>query len=90
MHTLTLELPMGLQDALRIPNAEQEKRLKRELAIRLYEKELLSFGKARELAEMSKWAFYELLAEEGVVHHYDLNDLEKDKKTLGFLDEDRS
>lgn len=90
MQTLTLELPIGLQDALRIPNAEQEKRLKRELAIRLYEKELLSFGKARELAGMSKWAFHELLAEENVPRHYDLSELEMDKKTLGFLDENRS
>lgn len=82
MQTLTLELPIGLQDALRIPDAEQEKRLKRELAIRLYEKELLSFGKSRELAGMSKWAFHELLAEENVPRHYDLDDLEMDKKTL--------
>ncbi len=89
MQTLTLKLPIGLQDALRIPDAEQEKRLKRELAIRLYEKELLSFGKARELAGMSKWAFHELLAEEGVVRHYDLADLEMDKQTIGFLNENR-
>ncbi len=54
MRTMTLELPYDLRDALRVPLAEQETRLRRELSIRLYEKELLSFGKARELAGLSK------------------------------------
>ena len=82
MHTLTLELPSDLRDALRVPVAEQETRLRRELAIRLYEKELLSFGKARELAGLSKWAFHELLATEGVLRHYDLEELEADLQSL--------
>jgi predicted HTH domain antitoxin len=82
MRTLTLELPSDLRDALRVPVAEQEARLRRELAIRLYEKELLSFGKARELAGLSKWAFHELLATEGVLRHYDLEELEADLQTL--------
>ena len=82
MHTLTLELPPDLRDALRVPVAEQETRLRRELAIRLYEKELLSFGKARELAGLSKWAFHELLATEGVLRHYDLEELQTDLQSL--------
>jgi predicted HTH domain antitoxin len=75
---MTIELPVDLRDALRVPPAEQESRLRRELAIRLYEKGLLSFGKARELADLSKWDFYELLAAEGIVRHYDLEELEAD------------
>ncbi len=85
MRALTLELPPDLRDALRVPLAEQETRLRRELAIRLYEKELLSFGKARELAGLSKWAFHELLATEGVLRHYDLEELEVDLRTLETL-----
>ncbi len=86
MRTMTLELPADLRDALRIPVAEQEARLRRELAIRLYEKGLLSFGKARELAGLSKWAFHELLAAEGIVRHYDLEELEADLATLEALE----
>nr|WP_199325279.1 UPF0175 family protein [Phormidium sp. FACHB-1136] len=33
---------------------------------RLYQKGLLSFGKARELASLSKWDFHELLSQEGI------------------------
>ncbi len=54
MRPIVLELPGDLGDALRVPVPEQEARLRRELAIRLYEKELLSFGKARQLAGLSK------------------------------------
>jgi predicted HTH domain antitoxin len=86
MRALTLELPLDLRDALRVPPAEQESRLRCELAIRLYEKGLLSFGKARELAELSKWAFHELLAAEGVLRHYDLEELEADLVTLEALE----
>lgn len=85
MCAIALELSPDLCDALRIPVAEQEARLRRELAIRLYEKGLLSFGKARQLAGLSKWAFHELLAAEGVVRHYDLEELEADLHTLEAL-----
>ena len=54
---LQLEFNDEIQDALRIPPDEQEGRLRRELALRLYEKGLLSLGKARQLAGMEKWNF---------------------------------
>ncbi len=85
MRAITLELPPDVREALRIPPAEQEVRLRRELAVRLYEKGLLSFGKARELAGLSKWEFHELLAAEGVSRHYDLEELEADLRTLEEL-----
>nr|WP_231859802.1 UPF0175 family protein [Microcystis aeruginosa] len=37
-----------------------------ELAIRLYQKQILSLGKARELTQLSKWDFHELLAQENI------------------------
>jgi len=85
MRAVVLELPPEVREALRIPVAEQGVRLQRELAIRLYEKGLLSFGKARELAGLSKWEFHELLAAEGVPRHYDLEELEADLQTLEDL-----
>jgi hypothetical protein len=41
--SVRLELNDEIRDALRIPPEEQEGRLRRELALRLYEKGLLSF-----------------------------------------------
>ncbi|MEW6232040.1 MAG: UPF0175 family protein [Chloroflexota bacterium] len=86
MRAITIELPPDLREALRVPVAEQEARLRRELAIRLYEKGLLSFGKARQVAGLSKWAFHELLAAEGIVRHYDVEELEADLATLKALE----
>jgi predicted HTH domain antitoxin len=67
MGKVTLEIPDSLLEALRVPPDESEARLRQELAVRLYEKGLLSLGKARELAQMGKWDFHELLAQEQIV-----------------------
>ncbi len=81
----TLELPDNCFNAMKAPPQEVPDRLKRELAIRLYDKDLLSFGKARELAGLSKWEFHELLGQEGINRHYDVDELEEDLKTLQDL-----
>lgn len=86
MGKLVLEMPDDLFEALRLPPEERVMRLRRELAVRLYQKGLLSFGKARELAGMGKWEFYDLLGEEGIIRHYDLEELEEDLKTLEKFD----
>jgi len=80
--SITIKLSKDLIDSLKIPESEVIPRLKRELAVTLYKKGIASFGKARELAEMSVWEFSELLAKEGVKRRYDIEDLEEDLKTL--------
>jgi len=82
---LQLEFNDEIQDALRIPLDEQEGRLRRELALRLYEKGLLSLGKARQLAGMEKWNFLLLLAQEGISRQYDKKELDRDLSTLDHL-----
>ncbi len=82
---LQLEFNDEIQDALRIPPDEQEGRLRRELALRLYEKGLLSLGKARQLAEMGKWNFLLLLAQDGISRQYDKKELDCDLSTLNHL-----
>lgn len=86
MDKLILEIPTDLAEAIRLPFEERVARLRQELALRLYEKDLLPFGKARELAGLSKWEFHFLLGEEGIPRRYDLEELEKDLKTLESLD----
>ena len=82
MGRIILEIPADLTEAIQLPPDEKPARLQRELAVRLYQKGLLSFGKARELAGMNKWEFHLLLGEEGVVRRYDLEELEADLATL--------
>ena len=86
MSKLELEIPEELVQSLKLPRDEVPARLKRELALRLYEKGLLSFGKARELAGMTKWEFSYLLREEKIPRHYDLEEFNKDLNTLEKLD----
>jgi predicted HTH domain antitoxin len=82
---LRLEVNDEIREALRIPPEEQEGRLRKELSLRLYEKGLLSLGKARQLAGMEKWDFLFLLAQEGIPRQYDKNELDRDLATLDEL-----
>lgn len=85
MSGMILEISSDLAEALRVPPEEKLARLRQELAVRLYQKGLLSFGKARELAGMSKWEFHFLLGKEEIVRRYDVEELEGDLKTLEAL-----
>jgi len=80
---LHFEVNDEIRDALRIPPEEQERRLRKELALRLYEKQILSLGKARQLAGMEKWDFLLLLAQEEIPRQYDTKELDLD---LALLD----
>ena len=82
----SIEIPEDMSQAIRLPPEEIPVRLKRELAVRLYAKGLLSFGKARQLAGMTRWDFHDLLGEESIPRRYDVEELEEDLKTLEELD----
>ena len=82
---IRMEFDDELQDALRIPPDEQESRLRRELSLRLYEKGLLSLGKARQMAGMEKWEYLLLLSREGIPRQYDKKELDRDLSTLNKL-----
>ncbi len=86
MKEIVVEIPGDLAEALRVPPGEEVSRLRLELAVRLYQKGILSFGKARQLAGMTKWEFHALLGEEGIIRRYDLEDLERDLRTLESLE----
>lgn len=49
-----------------------------ELAIALYTQDLLSFGKARELARMLEYEFGKLLGDRGIFRHYGAQELQED------------
>jgi len=50
----------------------------KELALALYARGILGFGKARELCGLTKWQFEEVLGRRKVVRPYDEDDLAAD------------
>ncbi len=85
MKTISVEIPESISLSIKIPESELRGRLKVELAIRLYQKRILGFGKARELAGLNKWQFQEILAKENIPLNYDIEELERDMETLRCL-----
>ena len=75
---ILLEIPDSVARALRLPPAEQRQQLKVELALSLYAQGILSFGKARELADVSKLEFSLLLGKRNLPRHYTNEDLQDD------------
>ena len=73
-----LTIPDSITQAMRLPRQEQHDRLIVELAVTLYAQGILPFGKARELAGMSKFEFGRLLGERKITRHYSQEDLEND------------
>lgn len=78
---VSIEIPREVLHAARMTPEE----LKRELAVYLFQQGKLSFGKARELADMTAWAFQQLLGARGIPVHYTLEDYEEDIATLKDL-----
>ncbi|PSB25318.1 UPF0175 family protein [Stenomitos frigidus] len=75
---LKISISDSIVQALRLPEQRIEQELRRELAIALYMQDILSFGKTRELAEMDKYEFGQLLSLRGVMQHYGLAELDDD------------
>lgn len=78
MKTLTIELPENLVEAIRLPEAEQPRRLRLELALALYSQNLISFGKAAELADSDRFQFSAELARRPIDRHYTEEELAED------------
>ena len=76
--SLQLDIPDSVSQALRLPRAEQQQRLTTELALSLYAQSILSFGKAREMARLSKHEFGSLLGQRSIPRHYESDDLQDD------------
>lgn len=74
----TIEIDDEVYDAVQLPEGERTREMKRELAVSLYARGVLSFGKARELAELSKREFHELLGDRRIPRHYTDAELAED------------
>jgi predicted HTH domain antitoxin len=77
---LQISISDSIVQAIRLPEQRIEQELLQELAIALYAQDILSFGKARELAQMDKYEFGQLLGGRGVLRHYGGEELDEDLK----------
>ena len=75
---ITIDIPDSIVRAIRLLDRRIEQDIRVELALSLYEQEILSFGKARELANLGKYEFGKLLGERHVVRHYGEEELKQD------------
>ena len=78
MQTMTIDIPSEVMEAAKLPPGEQEEEFRKELAIALYRRGILSLGKARIIAQMTRWEFEELLGARRTPRHYSESDLEDD------------
>ena len=74
----TIEIDDEVYEALQLPEGERSDALKEELAFSLYARDILSFGKARSLAGLSKREFHETLGEREIPRHYSDAELAED------------
>ncbi|GCF16225.1 hypothetical protein Harman_41600 [Haloarcula mannanilytica] len=74
----TLEIDEEVYEALQIPEGERPQAMKQELAVSLYARDVLSFGKARALAELSHREFQRLLGDREIPRHYTDTELAED------------
>ncbi len=76
--SIQLEIPDSVAEAMRMARENQKEQLMIELAVALYGRGILSFGKARELTGLDKYQFGLLLGQRGIPRHYGTEDLEDD------------
>jgi predicted HTH domain antitoxin len=75
---LILKIPGDVVDALRLPPDEVDAELRKELSLALYQRGVLSSGKACRLAGMTRWEFDDLLGQRKIIRHYTEENLEED------------
>lgn len=75
---MQLSIPETIIRSIRLPENRIESELLKELAIALYSQELLSFGKAREPANLDHRQFSQLLGGRAILRHYSGTELAED------------
>lgn len=79
--SVTIEMPDEIQRALKVPTPEVRARVLLELATALYQRAMLPYGKAAELAGVSQYRFGMALSEREIPRHYGEADVTED---LGY------
>ncbi len=82
---LTAEVLIGIPREIMHTTRMSPVEMKRELALTLFQQGRISFGKARELADMTVWAFQQFLGSRAISVHYDVEDYREDRAALEAL-----
>lgn len=75
---LTLEIPDEVVEGMRLPASEAQAEVKKEVALALYARGLLSLGKAVELADLTRDDFESVLSHRLIERPYDATELARD------------
>jgi len=78
MSDVTIMVPHDIVQALRLPPDAVQAALQQELALALYQRGILSFGKACSLAGMNRREWEALLGARKIPRHYADEDLDQD------------
>jgi predicted HTH domain antitoxin len=81
--SLIVEIPDSVAEGLRLTNREAPSRLRCELAVALYQQDLLAFGKAAELAGLTRDNFAAELGRRNIARHYSEEDASLDEAYAG-------
>lgn len=74
----SIPIDEDILEAIKLPKKDRERMLKLELALSLYQRGVISLGKARKLADMGKWEFIDELKKRKIERHYTERELEED------------
>jgi predicted HTH domain antitoxin len=80
MQGLTIEIPGEIVSTMKLPRKRIKEHLLIDIAASFYHQGILSFGKARQLCNLSKWEFQKELGIRKIERHYEEKDLEEDIK----------
>jgi predicted HTH domain antitoxin len=80
-----IEIPEKVIKTLGLRESEASNVMKKELAAYFFQRNLLSFGQARQFAGLSVWEFLGFLRERKIPLHYDLAEYDEDLKTIREL-----
>jgi predicted HTH domain antitoxin len=81
--SVTLDIPDEVLAAMPVPEADRERYLLLEIACTLYERDLLTLGKAAALAGISKIDLGRELGTRGIPRHYSETELAADLAYAG-------
>lgn len=87
MPDILLSIPEEVAEGLRMAPADRDVELRKELALTLYQRELLPISQAARLAQMRRWDFEQLLCERRIERPFSEEELLKDLDTARELGE---
>ncbi len=82
MEKISIDVPKDLIHILKVRERELPKVLREIIAVNLYKEGLISLGKASEIAGVSRWEMFDILAAKKIPLQYYPEDLEEDIETL--------